>query len=149
MLPIKKILCPTDFSEPSYKGVETANELAGHHSAALILISVVAPIQPIGAPGVPVIYQLGEYYDEMMKYTTRSLDEIMREKISSGVKVRSFVLQGNAADEIVKKAENEKVDVIVIATHGWTGWRRFVFGSVAEKVLRLATCPVLSIPESQ
>lgn len=148
MLPIRKILCPTDFSEPSRKGVETANELAGHHSAELIIISVVTPIPTMSGPGVPATYQVGDYYNDMVNYATRSLQEILQRMISSDVKARSFVLQGNAADEIVKKAEAEKVDMIVIATHGWTGWRRFVFGSVAEKVLRLSTCPVLTIPQS-
>ncbi|MFZ7110991.1 MAG: universal stress protein [Desulfatiglandales bacterium] len=148
MLPIKKILCPTDFSEPSYKGVDTANELAAHHSAELILVSVVTPIPTISPPGVPATYHLGDYYDEMVGYANRSLQEIRQERISPDLAVRSFVLQGIAADEIVKKAENEQVDVIVIATHGWNGWQRFVFGSVAEKVLRLAACPVLTVPES-
>ena len=49
-------------------------------------------------------------------------------------------------EEIAAAAERENADVIVIATHGWTGWRRFVFGSVADKVVRLASCPVLTIP---
>jgi nucleotide-binding universal stress UspA family protein len=58
-----------------------------------------------------------------------------------------LIKEGNAPDEIVKAAEAEEVDLIVIATHGWTGWRRFIFGSVAEKLVRLSTLPVLTIPE--
>jgi universal stress protein A len=147
MLPIKRILCPTDFSEPSYKGIEAANELAEHFSAELFLLSVVTPIYPVGAPGVPAGYNIGEYYEQMVQYATRSLEEIEKQRISTGVKTQTFVTRGNAADEIVKRAENENADLIVIATHGWTGWRRLVFGSVADKVVRLATCPVLTISE--
>jgi universal stress protein A len=147
MLPIKTILCPTDLSGPSYKAIEVANELAVNFSANLILISVVTPIHPIGAPGVPASFKIGEYYEEMIDFATQSLEEIETEKISDGVKTQRVVVQGNAADEIVKRAETDGADIIVIATHGWTGWRRWVFGSVTEKVVRLAKCPVLTIPE--
>jgi nucleotide-binding universal stress UspA family protein len=55
------------------------------------------------------------------------------------------VTTGEAAPEILRMAQKEQVDLIVIATHGLTGWRRLVFGSVAEKVVRQASCPVLTI----
>ena len=60
-----------------------------------------------------------------------------------------MVGHGDVADEIVRIGEIEKADLIVIATHGTTGWRRFMFGSVAEKVVRLAKCPVLTIRNPQ
>jgi universal stress protein A len=147
MLPIKKILCPTDFSEPSFKGIEVASELAGHFSAELLLISVVTPVHPIGAPGVPASYSVGEYYEEMVEYATQSLEKIEKGRIPEAVKTQRFIDRGNAADRIVNRAESENVDLIVIATHGWTGWRRLVFGSVAEKVVRFAKCPVVIVPE--
>jgi nucleotide-binding universal stress UspA family protein len=59
--------------------------------------------------------------------------------------VRQIVALGEAADEIIRISEETKADLVVIATHGQTGWRRLVFGSVAEKVVRLAPCPVLTI----
>jgi nucleotide-binding universal stress UspA family protein len=70
---------------------------------------------------------------------------VVRERISDEVKVRTMVKLGSAADQIANTAATEKSDLIVIATHGLTGWRRFVFGSVTEKVVRLAECPVLTI----
>jgi nucleotide-binding universal stress UspA family protein len=149
MLPIKKILCATDFSEPSFKAVEAANELADHFSAELILINVVTPLYPIGAPGVPSGYKAEKYYEEMDQFANTSLEEMEKERITTGVKTQRVVVQGNAVDEIIKRAENENVDVIVIATHGWTGWRKWVFGSVTDKVVRLATCPVLTISRSK
>ena len=66
-------------------------------------------------------------------------------RISKGLKARALVIQGDPANQIVRLAEDEKVDIIIIATHGLTGWRKFMFGSVTEKVIRLAKCPVLSI----
>jgi len=146
MLPIKKILCPTDFSEPSQRGIEVAVELAENFSAELILINVVTSTYPVGAPGVPPAYRVEEYHQEMMNFATESLEKMEREKVPQGVRRRKVVGQGNAADEIVEQAEREGVELIVIATHGWTGWRRFVFGSVAEKVVRMASIPVLTIP---
>lgn len=149
MLPIKRILCATDFSEPSFKGIETANELADHFSAELIFINVVTPLYPIGAPGVPSGYKAEKYYEEMYEFATTSLEEIEKKRITGGIKIQKVVVQGNAADEIIKHAENENVDVIVIATHGWTGWRKWVFGSVTDKVVKLATCPVLTVFRSK
>lgn len=147
MLPIKKILCPTDFSEPSFKGIEVAKEFAEYFSAKLNLINVVTPVYPVGAPGIPASYATEEYYEQMVQFAHRSLDEIKRKQIPAGVKTERFVARGNAVDEIIKRAEDENVDLIVIATHGWTGWRRMVFGSVTDKVVRLATCSVLTVSE--
>jgi nucleotide-binding universal stress UspA family protein len=144
MLPIRKILCPTDFREPSLKGVATAEELAGHFGAELVLVTVVTPIHPSVA-AESAGYMREEFREEMMHHATESLKQIAEEKIAADVSKRQFVAYGGAADEIVALAEKEGVDLLVIATHGWTGWRRFVFGSVAEKVIRMATCPVLTV----
>jgi universal stress protein A len=67
------------------------------------------------------------------------------QKVSPEVRTLATVVTGDPAPEIVRLAEQEVVDLIVIATHGQSGWRHFVFGSVAEKVVRLAPCPVLTI----
>lgn len=147
MFPLKKILCTTDFSEPATTGVQAANELALNQSAELVLLSVVTPLYPVGAPGVPSGFSTAAYYEEMMEYTTRHLEKVEQELVSSEVNSRRQVARGDAADEIVRQAEEENADIIVIATHGWSGWMRFLFGSVAEKVLRTATCPVLTIPK--
>jgi nucleotide-binding universal stress UspA family protein len=87
------------------------------------------------------------YLQEMLTYGRESTQRLVTEKIPDTVQVRSVVLAGNPSDEITRVAEEEGVDLIVIATHGHTGWRRFVFGSVAERVVRLAPCPVLTVPE--
>jgi nucleotide-binding universal stress UspA family protein len=64
---------------------------------------------------------------------------------SRHAKIRTLVARGEAASEVGRIAVAEKTDLIILATHGWTGWRHLVFGSVAEKILREAPCPVLSI----
>ena len=146
MFPLKKILCPVDFSPSSYEGLRTAVELARTYSAELILINVIQPVEPVAAPGVPAGYSLQEYYEEMGSAARKSFEEIVENRVPRGMAVRSKVLEGQPADEIIREAEQEKIDLIVTATHGWTGWRRFFFGSVAERVVRLSPCPVLTVP---
>jgi len=146
MFPVKRILCPTDFSDPSHKGVNAAYELASHFHAGLVLINVITPIHPVGPPGIPSAYNITEYYNEMEAVAATSLENMVREKAPEGVDVKTIIAHGSPADEIVRHAEAEKADMIVISTHGWTGWRRFIFGSVAERVVRMAACPVLTVP---
>jgi universal stress protein A len=146
MFPLKKILCPVDFSPPSHEGLRAAVELARTYSAELILINVIQPMHPVAAPGVPAGYSLKAYYEEMREAARKSFEEIVENRVPEGVVVYTKVLEGQPPDEIIKEAEAEKVDLIVTATHGWTGWRRFIFGSVAERVVRLSTCPVLTVP---
>jgi universal stress protein A len=148
MLPIQKLLAPTDFSEPSYRGIKAADELARHFGAELLMIHVVSPSQfvPPAGPPVPTGYQFSTLLEELTDAAKQSMNRTMEESVSDTVSSRSFVLSGAPAEEIVRVAAEEKVDAIVIATHGWTGWRRFIFGSIAEKVVRLAECPVLTIP---
>jgi len=76
------------------------------------------------------------------------LNEIVGEVTTPGTHI-TIAGHGDASSEIVRIAEKENVDMIVIATHGTTGWRRAVFGSVAERVVRLAKCPVLTTRVSQ
>jgi len=142
MLPFKKILYPTDFSDPSYEALKAANEFALLFSAELCVVHVVSPV--VTAPGDPS----GSDFlilEEMDKAARESLKEMVKKGIPKGLLVRQIVVLGEAAEEIIRISEEERVDLIVIATHGQTGWRHFVFGSVAEKVVRLAPCPVLTI----
>jgi nucleotide-binding universal stress UspA family protein len=149
VLPFKRILSPTDFSEPSYEAVKAANELAVHFSAELTLIHVVSPVPTIPSPEAASGFDVLSYQQQMGVYAKRSLDQVVKERISEEVEVSTMVKLGSAAEQIVNTAATEKCDLIVIATHGLTGWRRFVFGSVAEKVVRFAQCPVLTIQQPQ
>ena len=139
MLPLKRILYPTDFSTASYEALKVANELAVHHSAELYIVHAISPLVAASSPaGISPIA-------EMEKAAQTSLQEIIKERIPKELHIRQIITIGGAADEIIRIAEQERVDLIVIGTHGQTGWRHAVFGSVAEKVVRLASCPVLSI----
>jgi nucleotide-binding universal stress UspA family protein len=145
MLPLKKIVCPTDFSEPSYKALDASCELAQQFSSELILVHVVSPIPIMPSSEASPSFNIALYLQEMEASAKKSLDEVVKKRIGSDIRVGQLVVQGEPADEIVGVATERQADIIVIATHGRTGWRRFVFGSVAEKVVRLAACPVLTI----
>ena len=148
MLPLKKILCPTDFSEPAYEGLKIASELATQFSAEMLLVHVVAPLPTMYGGVAPTGYHIPSVMEEMQESAKNSLDEIRREKLPAEIQARTFVILGRPAHEIVQLAAQENADLIVIATHGESGWHRFVFGSVAEKVVRHADCPVLTIRAS-
>jgi universal stress protein A len=142
MLPLRKILCPTDFSEASYEALKAANELALHFSAALVLVHVVPLV--IDIPTSADFYTPSDV-ETAQADARKALQEVVEKRISEKVRIRTKVAVGDPGDEIVSAAADENAGIIVIATHGLTGWRRLIFGSVAEKVVRLAPCPVLTI----
>ena len=149
MLPVKKILCPTDFSEPSYEAIKTANELALHFSAEVVLVHVVNPIHFIPDIGPGMGMYAPTFDTGMEARAKKQFRDVVQEKLSEEVKSFTIIAHGNPADEIVRTAANENADIIVIATHGLTGWRHLVFGSVAERVVQHAPCAVLTVPAKE
>ena len=144
MLPIKRILCPTDFSEPSLEAVKAACELAAHFDSEICLVYVV-PTIPLPTSDPAYDFELPGYEKILHDDAVSKLRNLREGIAPPGLAATTIVGHGQAADEIVIIAEREKVDLIVIATHGSTGLRHFVFGSVAEKVVRLAPCAVLTL----
>jgi universal stress protein A len=145
MLPFKKILCPTDFSEFSQAAIREATELGSQFGSELLLLHVVTPVvvpaagvEPV-PPNLPVNEQ--ELEEDAKTFLRNWVDRLQ----SQGLKVRSILRRGNAADEIIRAAEEEDADLLVIATRGKTGLTRILLGSVAERVVRHAPCRVLTI----
>jgi len=146
MLTIKKIFCATDFSDASLKGLEYAADLAVLFKSQLT-VGYVLPILPVSATDPNLSFAVPEYERAVHVDAEKQLKGVISKHVPKTVKARSWIGHGNAAHEIVRYAEEEKMDLIVIATHGHTGFHHFVVGSVAEKVIRLAHCPVLAIRE--
>jgi nucleotide-binding universal stress UspA family protein len=139
MLPPKLILSPLDFSDPSHEALDTAAALASKFGAEMLLVHVVPML-----PSPAAVFSEAEFEQALHKDAVQRLNELSQKLAAKGLKVRSEV--GTANDvgmEIIRIAENNGADLIVIATHGMTGWRRLAFGSVTEKVVRLASGPVL------
>jgi nucleotide-binding universal stress UspA family protein len=142
MLPPKLILSPLDFSDPSHEALDTAAGLASKFGAEMLLVHVVPMLPRLPSPAT--VFNEAEFEQALHKDAIQRLNELSQKLAAKGLKVRSQV--GTANDvgmEIIRIAENNGADLIVIATHGMTGWHRLAFGSVTEKVVRLASGPVL------
>jgi len=144
MIAIKTILCPTDFSEPSYEGLAYAVELATTFGADLCLTNIVPAIPPL--PTNPnFVFEIPEYERGLHADAEYKLHELIEQRVPKRLKVRKVIGHGDAGREIVRIAEDERADLIVMATTGLTGLKHILFGSVAEKVVRLSACPVLTV----
>lgn len=147
MLPLKKILYPTDFSKPSYEALKVACEYAKQFSAELFVIYVV-PMDPAitAFTESSSVFNVPLYQEKIVESYKAKLLKVVEEKVSKEIQTQVIVSSGKAADEIVRFAKEGKADLIIISQHGETGGHHFIFGGVATKVVRHATCPVLVIP---
>jgi nucleotide-binding universal stress UspA family protein len=109
----------------------------------------VVPAVPTLPPDPNYVFKIPEYEQYLHADAEVQLRKARAELIGKDVKVRTLVGHGPAADEIVLIAKKENADLIVISTHGSTGLERLVFGSVAEKVVRLSECPVLTVRQKE
>jgi nucleotide-binding universal stress UspA family protein len=142
MLPPKLIVSPIDFSGYSQEALETAAYLAKQFGSELLLIHAVPAIPRL--PSATEIFQEAEYEGVLHKDAEERLQKSVKELAQKGLRARAEVgVANDVGMEILRIAEHNGADLIVIATHGTTGWHRLVFGSVTEKVVRLASCPVL------
>ncbi len=137
-----KILFATDFSEHSKAARHFATSLARDSGAMLLIVHAVEP--PPHAPDRGFTGYVEEGEDTT--YARRKLNEIV--PTDPAVRCRHMLLDGVAADEIVRCAEDERVDLIVIGSHGRKGVMRMLLGSVAEAVVRRANCPVVTVKPS-
>lgn len=150
MLTFKKILCPTDFSSYSYKALSVADDLAKTYDSEVLVLHVIAPVPLAAISGTAVSgFNVTLYTKELERSNRLELDRVVSERFSSTTNVRGLMAHGTEADEIVNVAEEEDVDLIVIATHGMSGLKRLFMGSVAEKVLRHTLHPILMIPMAE
>ena len=148
MFPFKKILCPTDFSDASLCGLKMASAMADNFDTEIILLNVHKPIPHLPTPRLEaseVTFDISAYEKHVAEDALEHLATIADSELSDNVEPRLEVRIGQPAQEILKVAEEEKVDAIVIATHGYTGLKQVVFGSVAQRVVRRASCPVVTV----
>jgi universal stress protein A len=148
ILDLKKILVPVDFSETSKKAFQYALKFAEQFDCEITLLHVVQPMTPmVGAP-LAVEPFLGA--EDEFSVAERNLALLAAESHADGANsVNSSVRIGHAPNEITKAAKDLDVDLIIIATHGYTSWRHLCIGSTAERVVRTAPCPVLVVREKE
>lgn len=135
---IKTILVPTDFSRLSDAALDYAATLAGQNDALLLIVHVEEP---------PISYGEGHFYYGLPNPDRDALRGMLNKvrPNNAAVRYQHHSLQGNPADEIIAFSKQEHADLIVLSSHGRTGLRRLLMGSVAEEVMRSAECPVLVV----
>lgn len=145
MLP-KKILFCTDFSENSLAARMIAINYSQVLSAELLILHVINSSQ-LGYPsldeGIPL--DIKSVLDGIQESVDKALDLIAKECRSETASVQVYSRIGRPALEIVRFADEHEVGLIVMGTHGWTGFKHLIMGSTAENVLRTANCPVLTV----
>lgn len=144
MISIKRIVCPTDFSPHAARAMDHAAALARWYGAEVTALHVVPRILPPAAAlaAYPALMPLAPTGREQIE---TALHEALEPARRAGAPTRLEVREGDIAEEVLLAARGLTADMLVLGTHGHGGFRRFLLGSVTEKVLRRAPCPVLSI----
>ncbi len=145
MIDIRLILATTDFSEHSALAVQAACQLSARLGAELHLLHVLSEIIPAGPDPLLTPILPAEYYTDAEEKARETLERFLDPTWSQPRSVSRFVRWGSPVEAIVDHARDHPVDLIVIASHGRTGLKHALLGSVAERIVRESPCPVLTI----
>lgn len=145
MLSFHTILVPTDFSEDAEAALQQATELAKATGGRIHLLHVYQfPVYVGAGPGMAYSVS-AELIEDVRRHATARAQEVEERIRADGVSVKSEILEGPPSERIVDCAEREKADLIVMGTRGLTGLKHVFIGSVAERTLRHAPCPVMTV----
>ena len=133
---LKKIVAPTDFSDLSARGVRYACRLAKDVGAEVTILNVVF----VDESGINK-REIEEHKQRLEEFVAKNVSDV-----GANLRIRKVVDSGQAYGTIIERAENEQIDLIVMSSHGRSGLSRMMIGSVTDKVLRMAPCPVLVVP---
>jgi len=145
VIEIKRILAPTDFSAHSDTAVRFACQIAERFASELHLLHVLSEIIPTGPDPLLMPVMPPQFYKDSEDRANETLASLLHPDWGRPVKVKTAIRWGSPVESIVSYALDERVDMIVIATHGRTGLSHVLLGSVAERIVREAPCPVLTI----
>jgi nucleotide-binding universal stress UspA family protein len=141
---IKRILFATDFSEGSSYALPYAVDMTRQYGAKLYIVHVIFDVAKTVGWYVPHV-SVDEIYQDMEKSARAELEKVFIDEMRGLKDVERFVLKGIPHEEVMKFAGENRIDLIVLGTHGRRGIDRVLFGSTAEQVVRNAPCPVLSV----
>lgn len=145
IMKIKKILCPVDFSAPCNLAVKYAKELALLFNSTLHLLHVVEHLH--GNEHYMILQITPQEIAEKMKKEAEERLHSVAKKIKKVPRIKTEVCEGRAFVEIIKTARKDNIDLIIMGSHGRTGLSHVLIGSVAERVVRKAHCPVLIVKD--
>ncbi len=139
----KKILVATDFGEPAGRALDCAIDLAAALGASVTVVHALdLPMYGSGATAVAAALSI----PEIERASKEALDAALAERRGRGVSLTGMVREGHARDEILAVAKEIGASMLVVGTHGRKGLERALLGSVAERIVRTAPCPVLVVP---
>jgi nucleotide-binding universal stress UspA family protein len=144
-LQLKHLLVPVDFSEPSEKALKYATRFAEQFGSTVTLLHVIQPMvypADFGYPATPI-----QTLDEAVQKQIQERLETLGHRVAADA--RALIRVGQPYNEITLAAQELNVDLIIIATHGRTGLKHVLLGSTAERVVRYAPCPVLTLRERE
>jgi nucleotide-binding universal stress UspA family protein len=140
---IRRILVPVDFSESAAKVLEWAAHLAREHQSRIVLLNVYH--LPVEFQQLEGAYLPPDFWSNVKSEAEQQIGRYQAMLRGRGLDVESVVREGYPATVILDEAESLEADLIVIGTHGHTGLKHLLLGSIAERVVQKATCPVLTV----
>jgi nucleotide-binding universal stress UspA family protein len=142
---IRRVLHPTDFSRASTAAFKRAVEMAKGNRAELLLVHVMVPAVPLMGDGYvsPKVYE--DLEAAAQAAAQKQLRKLVEKAKQAGARVKGLLLEGVAHERIAQAARSRKADLVVIGTHGRTGFAKLFLGSVASRVLAVSPCPVLTV----
>jgi nucleotide-binding universal stress UspA family protein len=141
MRDFKTILCPTDFSDASYRALDYAVRFARQADGTLLLAHVIhVPTEDLMHPGVLV-----PSFDDVRVRGQKLLEDVRAQHLGGYAKCELLLDVGDPYEQLMEIANQRNADLIVVCTHGRTGLQHLVMGSVAEKIIRHAPCPVFVV----
>jgi nucleotide-binding universal stress UspA family protein len=145
MIDLQRILLPTDFSKHSNVAMTYAAALAEKFAAELYLLHVVQDLALFIPDAVAVAPPVAPPVEEFLAAAREALERVSKGSQLAGLPVHREVREGTPFYEIIRFAKEMNIDLIVMGTHGHTGLTHVLLGSVTEKVVRKAPCPVLTV----
>jgi nucleotide-binding universal stress UspA family protein len=141
---LKKILIPVDFSENSSKIIQYGVFMAKQFEAEISVVFVAQTFHDYSEffePHMPII----QFEEDLVTSAHERMDLFLAENMDAAVTFDSKIMVGDVAEEILDLVDSLKIDMIVMGTHGYKGLDKILFGSVAEKIVKMASCPVLTV----
>ena len=142
---IRRVMHPTDFSRASTPAFKRAVEMAKGNRAELLLVHVMVPAVPLMGDG----YVSPKVYEDLEAAARSAAQKQLRKLVDkakqAGARFKGLLLEGVAHERIAQAARSRKADLVVIGTHGRTGFAKLFLGSVASRVLAVSPCPVLTV----
>lgn len=145
MTRIARILFATDLSKASAKAFATSLALATVNRATMTIVHVVTPLSPLAPELSNRIETVEELDIEMRRWAGQEVATLVEKAKKAGIRAVGLTVEGNPARHIIRTARSKRANLIVMGTHGRTGFTRFFVGSVAARVVATAPCPVVTV----